>query len=289
MSYVEFRPAPVLAHLIKCVWVFEAEPSQTYGRPERIVPDGNPELIVHFGQPFGALTPSGIFTPQPRVFLMGQMTKPVTLDSSHGMAGVAGVRFYPSSARTALGAPMDEISDVSLSLENIDPGAAERLVDEIASAPNAAARAWCLQRYVAARAKRTARFQDDAVNAWVARIGQARGILSIADLAGDSGLSIRQLERRFLKQIGVPPRQYVNVIRFRRVFDQLTTGGRQDWARLALEAGYFDQSHLIRDFHRFIGCSPSQFVSQMRGLTAVMIGLDEDLGCRVVTRREALG
>mgnify|MGYP001205394094 CR=1 FL=1 len=288
MSYVEFRPAPALAHLIKCVWVFEAEPSQAFGRPERIVPDGNPELVVHFGHPFGVLTPAGVVTPQPRAFLMGQMTKPVSLDSSQGAAGVAGVRFHPGSARTALGAPMDEISDSSLKVEDFDPGAAERLVDEIASAPTAAARAWSLQRYVAARAKRTAHFQDDAVNDWVARIAQARGVLSIADLADDSGLSIRQLERRFLKQIGVPPRQFVNVVRFRRVFDLLTTGSRQDWARLALEAGYFDQSHLIRDFHRFIGCSPSQFVSQMRGLTAVMIGLDEDLGCRVVTRREAL-
>ena len=97
MSYVEFRPAPALAHLVKCVWVFEAEPSQTFGRPERIVPDGNPELVVHFGHPFGALTPSGIFTPQPRAFLMGQMTKPVTLDSSQGAAGVAGVRFHQAA------------------------------------------------------------------------------------------------------------------------------------------------------------------------------------------------
>ncbi|MCE9523328.1 MAG: helix-turn-helix domain-containing protein [Alphaproteobacteria bacterium] len=288
MPYVEFRPAPALAHLVKCIWVFEAESGQAYGRPERIIPDGNPELVVHFGHPFGALTPSGLYKPQPRAFLMGQMTQPVTLDASQGAAGVAGVRFHPASARAALGAAMDEISDQHLKVEDFDPGAAEGLVDEVASAPTAAARAWALQRYVADRAKRTERFQDATVQGWLSRIAAANGLMSISDLATDSGLSIRQLERRFLKQIGVPPRQFANVIRFRRVFDLLTYGGRQDWARLALEAGYYDQSHLIRDFHRYIGCSPSQFVSQMRGLSAVLIGLDEETACRVVTRRETL-
>jgi len=141
MPYVEFPPAPRLAHLVKCVWIFEADANQTIGRPERIVPDGNPELVIHFGHPFGALQPEGGYKPQPRAFLMGQMTGPVTLDPSHGAVGVMGVRFHPHASRTALGAGMDDFTDQSLAVEDFDPGATAPLVDEIACASDAAARA----------------------------------------------------------------------------------------------------------------------------------------------------
>lgn len=250
------------------------------------MPDGNPELVVHFGHPFGALMPGRGFEPQPRAFLMGQMTKPVTLNSSQGMAGVMGVRFHAAGSRTALGATLDEFTDCSLAVEDFDPGASALLVDEIACARDGATRATILQRYVAKRAARNARYQDTTVTHWLTRIGRTKGLLGITDLAVEEGISVRQLERRFLKQVGVSPRQFANVIRFRRVFDMLNDAGKPDWVRLALTAGYFDQSHMIRDFRRFLGCSPTQFVSQLRGLSAVMVGLDEDARCRVVTRRE---
>jgi AraC-like DNA-binding protein len=69
------------------------------------------------------------------------------------------------------------------------------------------------------------------------------------------------------------------------VFDLLTGASKPDWATLAAGAGYFDQSHMIRDFQRFLGCSPTAFLTQLRGLSAVLVGLDEETPCRVVTRR----
>jgi AraC-like DNA-binding protein len=289
MPYVEFPPAPQLAHLVKCVWIFEAGEHEAIGRPERIVPDGNPELVVHFGDPFGALAPGRGFVEQPRAFLMGQMTQPVTLESSRGRAGVMGVRFHAAGARAALGAAMDEFTDGALPVDDFHPGAASPLFDAIACAASAAERAIILQRFVARLAAKNARYQDPTVASWTGRIGRTKGLLGITELAAEAGISVRQLERRFLRQVGVAPRQYANVIRFRRVFDLLKDNGRTDWAHLASGAGYFDQPHMIRDFKRFLGCTPTQFAAQLRGLSAVMIGLDEETGCRVVTRRETRG
>lgn len=285
MPYIEFPPRPDLAHIVKCVWNYESAAAERDGRPERIVPDGNPELIVHYGHPFSEITAEHGKQTQPRAFLMGQMTRPLALDPTKGAPGIMGVRFHPAGVRAMIGASMDEFTNRHLKMADVAPGETESLVDQIATAANAAERAAILQDFVAGRAACHARFQDGDVARWTARLAQARGRLSVAGLAREVDLSSRQLERRFAAQVGIAPRQYANVIRFRSVFDLLTGAIRPDWATLAAGAGYFDQSHMIRDFQRFLGCSPTAFLTQMRGLSAVTVGLDEDAPCRVVTRR----
>lgn len=285
MPYVEFPPRADLAHIIKCVWNYEAAADETSARPERIVPDGNPELVVHYGEPFAEITPEHGKRRQPRVFLMGQITTPLTLDANQGMAGVVGVRFHANGARALIGAAMDELTNRHVSMSDVVPRAADALLDQIARAASAVARAEIIQSFAAGLVAENRRFQDPAVDRWTARLARAGGRLSVAELAREASLSTRQLERRFLSQVGIAPRDYANIIRFRSVFDLLTAGGRADWATLATDAGYFDQSHLSRDFRRFLGCSPSAFLSQLRGLSAVLVGAAEETACRVVTRR----
>jgi AraC-like DNA-binding protein len=287
VPYVEFLPDPSLAHLIKCVWNYEASTSERDGRPERIVPDGNPELVVHYGHPFSDYDETEKKQLQPRVFMMGQMTRPLALDSSHGAPGIMGVRFHPAGSRAMVGAAMDEFTDQRLDVADLAPREARTLHDEIASAPGAAARAAVMQRFVRDFVDANARFQDPMVMHWTRQLQSANGRLSIARLADEADMSVRQLERRFRLQVGIPPRQYANVVRFRAVFDMLTGDSKPDWIGLALDAGYFDQSHMIRDFKRFLGCSPTTFVNQLRGLSAVLVGLDEETACRVITRRDA--
>jgi len=180
MPYVEFPPDPSLAHLIKCVWNYEAGAAETDGRPERIVPDGNPELVIHYGHPFSQYTPEQRKQLQPRAFMMGQMTRPLALDPSHGAPGIMGVRFHPAGSRAMIGAAMDEFTDQRLDVEDIAPGRTASLVDEIASAPDAAARAAVLQRFVAQFADTHARFQDPTVTHWTAQIQRANGRRSIS-------------------------------------------------------------------------------------------------------------
>ncbi len=289
MPYIEVLPRPDLAHIVKCVWNYESAAGETEGRPERIVPDGNPELVVHYGHPFSEFTAENRKQEQPRVFLMGQMTRPLALDPSKGTPGIMGVRFHPAGVRAMVGAAMNEFTDQHLRVADIAPAATEALVDEVATAPNAAARAAAMQRFVAARAADHARFQDTHVGRWTSRLARASGAISVSDLAREADLSPRQLERRFRDQVGISPRLYANVVRFRSVFDLLSSESRPDWATLAAGAGYFDQSHMIRDFQRFLGCSPTAFLTQLRGLSAVLVGLDEETPCRVITRRAASG
>jgi AraC-like DNA-binding protein len=97
----------------------------------------------------------------------------------------------------------------------------------------------------------------DATDACVAAIGAAGGAIDLAQLATRASLSTRQMQRRFLADVGMGPKLLARVVRFQRVFERCQAGG--DWAGIALSCGYFDQSHLLRDFRQFAGEPPVAF------------------------------
>jgi AraC-like DNA-binding protein len=76
------------------------------------------------------------------------------------------------------------------------------------------------------------------------------------------------LQRRFRDRVGVPPRILRSIFRFRRVFDHAAEPGPEalGWLEAGLEAGYFDQPQLARDFRRFLGCTATEWARDQAGL-----------------------
>jgi AraC-like DNA-binding protein len=81
------------------------------------------------------------------------------------------------------------------------------------------------------------------------------------------------MQRRFLDRVGVSPRMLRSVMRFRRVFDHALepTPEAGGWLEAGLGAGYFDQPQMARDFRRFLGCTPSEFLATGRGLARHLV------------------
>jgi transcriptional regulator GlxA family with amidase domain len=72
-------------------------------------------------------------------------------------------------------------------------------------------------------------------------------------------LSQRRFIQRFAAEVGMTPKLYCRVRRFQRVRALVRNVPAPDWARVAVEWGYFDQSHLIHDFQAFSGLSPVEY------------------------------
>jgi AraC-like DNA-binding protein len=81
------------------------------------------------------------------------------------------------------------------------------------------------------------------------------GCIAWSDLVAASGIGRRQLERRFGDAVGIGPALLASIFRFRSVFDLIERDGSRPWTDAALAAGYYDQSHFIREFRRFVGCT----------------------------------
>ncbi|WP_421890576.1 helix-turn-helix domain-containing protein [Marinoscillum sp.] len=85
---------------------------------------------------------------------------------------------------------------------------------------------------------------------------------SIKLLADQTGYSHKHFIALFRKHAGMSPKEFLKVMRFQRVLQEIENQGRIDWARLALDCGYYDQAHFIKEFRNFSGFSPEQYLTQ---------------------------
>jgi AraC-like DNA-binding protein len=96
------------------------------------------------------------------------------------------------------------------------------------------------------------------VRAAVSAIDANGGRLRIASLSHRLGLSVDRFEKRFQRAVGASPKQLASIIRFRRAVAGYAPG--LPLTQLAHDTGYFDQSHLIREFRAFTGLAPRDFL-----------------------------
>jgi AraC-like DNA-binding protein len=245
MHYREMFPTGEARRFIDRYWLLET--GEDTPRVQRVVPDGHAELILHLGLPFASET-NGIWAAQPECFLAGQLTGPLFLRPQRG-SRVLGVRFHPHAAARALGFAMHDATGRVLDLRDAAPGLVRRL--------ETARQTEDLRAVEAAFGAVPS--PDPLVGEAVRQMVASRGAVDVARMARGLGVSLRQLERRFRQEVGLPPKLFCRIQRFQRVF-QVIEGGRPNWVDAAVQCGYYDQAHLIRDFKDFSGETPAVLV-----------------------------
>jgi AraC-like DNA-binding protein len=253
VRYREVRPRPPLDRFLECFWFVDADPPSAESAPERIVPDGCPELIVHLADSFECVDERGSGERQPRSLLVGTLTRPLQV-RPQGRVRTMGVRFRPFGLSAFLPVPLHELKDRFTSLADIWNGTAGDLEEVLVMSASDAERVGLVERFLCARQSPEV---DGTIQAAVATILRARGQARLEPLARDTGLSLRQIERRFRDAVGVGPKALSRLVRFQEVLRRLS--GDEPWVDVALDCGYYDQAHLIRDFRGFVGLAPSRF------------------------------
>jgi AraC-like DNA-binding protein len=92
-------------------------------------------------------------------------------------------------------------------------------------------------------------------------------------LAEETNLSQKQFERQFERVVGMMPKRYVRLARFQKLVGWLRRrDSTESWAALAARFGYYDHSHLVKDFQAFAGTTPSEFTAATAGIVEVAYG-----------------
>ncbi|MBS2014187.1 MAG: AraC family transcriptional regulator [Deltaproteobacteria bacterium] len=190
---------------------------------------------------------------------------------SASLTGVAGVarrmrtvaggavvlaRFRPGGAARVFAEPLHLVGDAVVALEDLVPRRdVDRLRQRIAEARDDHGRVEVLETFFTSRLRSEASdpFVAHALEALDARPGGIR----IKDLARELGISQDVLERRFRRVVGATPKQLASLLRLRRAIDAHRHS--ISLSRLAVEAGYFDQSHFNRELRAITGETPSRF------------------------------
>ncbi|MBL8522036.1 MAG: AraC family transcriptional regulator [Betaproteobacteria bacterium] len=271
MTYREFAPPAALASTVRRVWTFAADFGRAH-HDERIAPDGSPELIFHFGTPYRERDAAGRWRSQPRALFAGNLTRPLLLRST-GRVGVLGVRLWPHAAGRFVAGPVSATLDARIAL---DAGCGKELVAALARLHDAPTRDDVLAAASALVARLSrAGFEPDAIAAaTVHSIFAARGQGQVETWARAAGLSARQLERRVVAATGLSPKLLASLVRFHAVFDEIKPGAPSAWLAAAIESGYFDQAHMVRDFRRFTGQPPRAYLRSAGLLSAALVEPD---------------
>ena len=254
MQYRELRPSGPFRDSVECVWIVEGA-SSLHGPSETIVPDGCAELILHLGERFAGGIEGALLT-QPDAVLVGPLSRPFLLSKPAGQIRTLGVRFRPGGLRSFLDTPVHELADLASDGEAVFGRSAARLADALSEAHDDAARLRRVECFLGER-RRDSKLRSGLVR----QVLTSRGRLRSDALARAAGLSLRQLERLFREDVGLSPKRLSRIVRFqevlRRMGDEAT-----NWVSVALDCGYFDQSHLVRDFSELTGVAPSRFAGR---------------------------
>lgn len=173
----------------------------------------------------------------------------------------------PAAGFVLLGNPMNELTERHAPLGSLLPASLLRpLQDGLPEAGTTRERAAVVQSFLLSllRLSSPRTSQHPAVLATLDRILRQRGTSPIEPLAREVGISRRQIERLFLQQVGLAPKRFSALVRFEAVLRRLPEANRSSWADLALDAGYSDQPHLIRELNRYAGMSPGLLARSFR-------------------------
>lgn len=239
--YREFAPPDRLKQYVECFWTVELGSSLS---EYPVLPDGCVDIVY---------SPSVTRELQ----LVGVMTSARRFALSAGQFQF-GVRFRAAMSQAFLPLPGPDTLDQSIALSDIWGADARRLTEQILEAQSP-------RQCIGLIEARLANPSDvTLVQRLCSSIVQAAGQVRVDDLAFQAGLSSRQLRRLFIEQLGLSPKHFCRVIRFRNSLSRLSERGHADWVQMALDCGYYDQAHFINEFREFSGYTPGEFAALER-------------------------
>ena len=171
------------------------------------------------------------------------------------------VNLTPIGAHLLFRVPMDLLANRVVALDDIFGAEALRLVERLHEAPSWS-RCFDILDEVIVRRVMNARAPSMLVVRASHVLRATRGAASIARLARDLECSQRHLIATFRQQVGVTPKTYARIVRFDHAVKRLRRPDGMRRAEIADASGYYDQAHLIRDFHEFAGLTPGEFLAR---------------------------
>lgn len=244
-NYTERAPCAALQPYVESFWSRSGQAGAAAAPGHRVLPDGCLDIVFNFSEPAawcGAV--------------VGTMTRALVVVPAR-REDFLGVRFRPGKARAFLRPPADEFTDRAVVLADAWGREGAELEGRLGSMPSLRARRGALENVLLRRVAQ-APPADAALDAIIETVQRDRGAVSVRQLSDAAGWSRQHLARKFNEAVGIGPKLFCRVVRFRRLVEN-ARARRLGWAEAAAEFGYFDQPHLIADFKELAGITPTQF------------------------------
>jgi AraC-like DNA-binding protein len=252
-GYRELAPPPGLAHVVDASWVYAAPhgvPARAAGTTHRVLPELGVSLYFECWRDVSGRVTQG------SLHLQGPIRR-VQLFAPTGSLCIEAIRVKPEWSRELFDADTSEHADGFELFRVLDRSRADRLYDRLMRTTTTLEAigelaAEVRDRYDRVRSSRALRLAHGAAELIRA---DARD-QSLAGVAHDLSITDRHLRRVMRDATGLGPKQFQRVHRLNRAVAAADGTPHPAWARIAMEAGYYDQSHLIQEFRSITGRGP---------------------------------
>lgn len=261
----EIAPSPALAQYVRCYTLREFDT----GGKDLIKPwHASHEISIVF-----------FFKAQP-VHLMDPQTNKIVREGHYG--GVVGlgthyngdmvfngtylffeIYFKPCGFTYLFKIPSCKVANQIIDADDLFDSTIKHFYEELSSADGLTAMGLLADSFLINLLKKSNSINSkDKITFISQEIIKNSGNININKLALDANMSFRSLERQFIEQVGIPPKLFCCVSRFNQALNLKLKNPNKSWTSIAFECGFYDQMHLIKDFRRFSGYSPSHFMKE---------------------------
>ena len=254
-----YKPKPPLSKFVDCFWLYDG---QAAAQTERILPTGTFELAINLRQNqlsfYDAECPENCCCYSGAV-VSGAHGRSFVPDASEEVS-IIGVHFKPGGAFPFLRLPASDLADTHVDLETLWGPSAGRLRERLCEARTSHDRFYLVEEVLMRRLCHRVE-QHYAVLAGLEIFRKNQGP-KVREAAKHIGLSQRRFIQLFKAEVGMTPKLFSRIQRFQQTRIFIQQSASVNWADLALDLGYFDQSHLIREFLEFSGQSPTNYLKR---------------------------
>lgn len=242
------HPECPLSTVVDCIWHHDG--AQAVNGREHVLPDGRFQIVLNLTVGKGAVC--------------GLRSQHVVIDTAQ-IPWMMGVVLRSGRALAFLGASALEFWNQSVALDLVWGPRAIQILEQLRDATSPGERLRILEAALTDRMRRAGKVAiHPAVDYAVQVFNDAPPGSTVADVSREIGWSRRWLSHAFSEQVGMTPKRYCRLMRFRKVVRQIASNQPVDWVDVALAGGFCDQAHLIHEFRAFSGLSPERYLAADR-------------------------
>jgi AraC-like DNA-binding protein len=252
MDYKIFIPSGQLRELVQCFWTLESDPDSPTPKDYFLMADSCPEIIFQYNEGFQNYSAQSA-----RIRFQHSVSDKFDVGKK---VGFFGVRLYPHAVNQLLNIPAHEVVNRVFDFDALFKQEGADLADQVYGAVKTSERIAQVSDYLIRRASRQ---KMDPMKYFVDRVIGSSGSVDVSAMQQESGLSVKQFERRFKAIAGFPPKYFARIARFQAVKDSYTLSQFSTMTNLAYACNYYDQSHFNREFKEFSGVQPLRYFKRL--------------------------
>lgn len=276
MILKEFNPDPSLLDFVQCYRIIHFKFDKVLPLPYKIYPP-KPENILHFflKDSFAIEDSNGKKNWQPAITFIGQRTV-ITRQFTGSEFLNFQVVFQPTAIFRLTGIPATELTNQKIDAETIFPKNIRLLFEQLKQAKTHVDMLPITDKFIAgmvANVKKETHLLDTVSRLMM----QTNGNISLDMLAREACLCSKQFIRKFNERAGLNPKTFSRIIRVTKAMNIRNAYPKLDWLRIAIECGYFDYQHMVKDYKEFTGFSPNEYHLHETKSPEKILGLAEEL------------